>query len=186
MTLYVIDRTRPWNNSKSDGIFFGCHWSCRHELFTPAHLSLKAKELCLHRQTNRLIPSSNHKVTHLSLNLGASFLPIRHSQIQKAEEGPVGNWSGFLNMLILFHGFPVDGRLVMNSNFSPFLQKAVPSPHKPAVQQMWGVKIQKTFIGPVRLFIQQSTTDIQWGTNLDKTWCPGASLSVLWQIQHLV
>lgn len=60
----------------------------------------------------------------------------------------MGNWSGFLNMLILFYGFPVDGRLLMNSNFSSFLQEAVLSPHKPAVQQMCGVKIQKTFIGP--------------------------------------
>lgn len=180
MTLYLIDRTRPWNNSKSDGIFFGCHWSCRHELFTPARFSLKAHEWCLHRQTNRLIPSSNHQVTHLSLNLGASFLPIRHSQIQKSEEGPVGNWSRFLNMLILFHGFPVDGRLVMNSNFSPFLQKALPL----LTNLLCSRCEELRFISPGGSLSNHRL----WTYSGEQTWtsCPGASLSVLWQLRHLV
>lgn len=61
-----------------------------HELFTPAHRSLKTHELCPHWQTNRdwsspQISAMLGKLTRLSRNLQACFLPITHSSIQKAE-----------------------------------------------------------------------------------------------------
>lgn len=62
-------------------------------------------------------------------------------------------------------------------------RKPFPSPHKQAVQQMWGIKVQKIFVYPGGSFWHAKR---RWGPKMDQTWRSGGKYFSLRQIPHLI